>query len=151
MFAVNPLDEIQAGGVTAAPQLSCYLSIRVWAQRLNKDGRDMKSLLTKSLLAAALALAVGVTVEATVARAGDVVIEVAPGAPPPPRVEVVPAPPPGPAERVVWVRGHWRWDGHAWAWEPGHYAERPRREAHWVEGHWDRGPNGWVWVEGHWG
>ena len=111
----------------------------------------MTSLFTKAACAAAIALAMGMTVQATVARAADVIVELAPGAPPPPRYEAVPPPPPGRAERIVWVHGRWRWDGHAWAWEPGHYVERPRREAHWVEGHWDRRPNGWVWVEGHWG
>jgi hypothetical protein len=76
---------------------------------------------------------------------------IAPHAPPPPRHERIPPPPPGrPAEIVVWDPGHWHWDGRAWVWRPGHYIERPRREAKWVPGHWaTRGPQ-YVWVEGHW-
>ncbi len=109
----------------------------------------MTSLFSKAVCAAAIAMAAGMSVQATAARAADVII-MAPGAPPEPRYEAVPPPPPDRGERVVWVRGHWRWDGGAWAWEPGHYVERPRHHARWVEGHWAHRPGGWVWVEGHW-
>jgi hypothetical protein len=76
---------------------------------------------------------------------------VAPKPPPPVRYEAPPPPPPDRAELVVWDPGHWRWDGHDWAWQPGHYIERPRREAHWVPGRWAARPDGtWAWVEGRW-
>jgi len=79
-------------------------------------------------------------------------INLAPGEPPPLRHEMIPPPPVGRAERVVWVHGHWQWgrDRHHWDWVPGHYVERPRREAMWVDGHWDHRGGGWVWVEGEW-
>ena len=41
-----------------------------------------------------------------------------PSPPPPIRVEVIPV---RPHYAVVWVRGHWRWNGYRWAWIPGHY------------------------------
>jgi hypothetical protein len=47
-----------------------------------------------------------------------VVVERGPYPPPPPRVEYRPAPPP---YAVVWVRGHWRWNGYRWIWISGHY------------------------------
>ena len=47
-----------------------------------------------------------------------VVVERGPYAPPPPRVEYRPAPPP---YAVVWVQGHWRWNGYRYVWIPGHY------------------------------
>ncbi|HEY1720209.1 MAG TPA: hypothetical protein VGG27_03110 [Magnetospirillaceae bacterium] len=89
---------------------------------------------------------------ATAAKAAElgVTLDLAPGAPPPPRVEAVPPPPPGPPDHVVWVHGRWRWDGHGYVWEAGHYVERPRHGARWVEGHWNHRPDGWIWVEGHW-
>ena len=70
-------------------------------------------------------------------------------APPPPRVEVVP-PAPGPAERVVWVPGHWAWDGREYAWETGHYEERPGARAAYEPGHWEQSARGWTWVPGYW-
>ncbi len=81
----------------------------------------------------------------------EVVEIVAPRAPPPVRYEVVPPPPAGRVEVVTWDPGHWHWNGHEYVWVPGHYVERPRREAVWEPGHWAERPNGaWVWVEGHW-
>ena len=64
-------------------------------------------------------------------------------APPPTRVEVVPPPP---SERVVWVPGHWAWDGSDYAWEPGHYVERPSARAEFEPGHWVQTANGWTWL-----
>ncbi len=76
---------------------------------------------------------------------------VAPKPPPPVRYEAPPPPPPERAELVVWDPGHWRWNGRDWAWVPGRYIERPRREAHWVPGRWAERPDGtWAWVEGRW-
>jgi hypothetical protein len=47
-----------------------------------------------------------------------VVVERGPYPAPPPRVEHRPPPPP---YGVVWVQGHWRWNGQRWVWIPGHY------------------------------
>ncbi|HEY0792844.1 MAG TPA: YXWGXW repeat-containing protein [Chthoniobacterales bacterium] len=47
-----------------------------------------------------------------------VVVERGPYAPPPAIVEYRPAPPP---YRVIWVQGHWRWNGSRYVWVPGHY------------------------------
>jgi hypothetical protein len=69
-------------------------------------------------------------------------------APPAPVVETrVVAPGPG----YVWVGGFHRWDGHAYVWVPGHWAQPPRPHAVWVAGHWVHHPHhGWYWKEGHW-
>ena len=37
-----------------------------------------------------------------------------------------------------------------WEWVPGHWIERPRRDAVWVVGRWDRRGPEYVWVDGHW-
>jgi len=50
--------------------------------------------------------------------APTVIVERGPYPAPPPRVEYRPAPPPYP---VVWVRGHWHWNGYRYVWIPGHY------------------------------
>ena len=112
----------------------------------------MVSHFSKAICASAVALTLSFAIEAIPAQAADVgvALEIAPGAPPPPRYEAVPPPPPGRGELVVWTHGRWRWDGAGWGWVPGHYIERPRREARWHEGHWDHRPGGWVWVEGGW-
>jgi WXXGXW repeat (2 copies) len=98
-----------------------------------------------------LALAAGCVVERPPPRpAGEVEI-IAPRAPPAVRYEVAPPPPAGRADVVVWERGHWHWDGRDWEWVPGHFVERPHRQAEWVEGHWAERPNGaWAWIPGHW-
>jgi hypothetical protein len=107
-------------------------------------------LITAAIALPLLALTAGCVVEP--ARPPHAAIELAaPKPPPPPRYEVAPPPPPDRAERVVWDPGHWRWDGHDWDWVPGHFVERPHREAHWEPGHWQERPNGaWVWIDGEW-
>src|SRR5882724_392175 len=98
-------------------------------------------------LALLLALAVGATGCIVREPRGEII---ATQAPPPPRVEVVPAPP-RPREVVEWEPGRWQWEGREYRWIPGHYIERPRREAVYVPGHWDERPNGrWVWIGPHW-
>ncbi|HWK46550.1 MAG TPA: hypothetical protein VNT30_17650 [Stellaceae bacterium] len=77
-------------------------------------------------------------------------VEMVASAPPPPVRYEAPPPPPGPVERWVWQPGHWRWDGREYAWDPGHYVERPMRNAVWVPHQWVPRGNGWVMVEGHW-
>ena len=67
--------------------------------------------------------------------------------PPPAQVEVIGmAPGPG----FVWVRGYYRWDGMAYLWMPGRWAQPPYARAVWVPGRWRHHPQGWYWVEGHW-
>jgi len=71
--------------------------------------------------------------------------------PPAPREEPVPPPPlQYRADRVAWQPGHWRWDGHDYEWEPGHYVELPRHRHHWEAGRWEQRPGGWVWLDGRW-
>lgn len=107
-------------------------------------------LLTAVIALPLLAMTAGCVVERPPHERAVVEIT-APKPPPPPRYEVPPPPPPARADMVVWDPGHWRWDGHDWDWKPGHFVERPRREAQWVPGHWQERPNGsWAWIEGHW-
>jgi len=73
----------------------------------------------------------------------------APIAPPAVREEVVP-PPPGAPDRVAWVRGHYRWDGVAYVWVPGHYMNRPRPGLFWEPGRWVAVNGRWEWYAGHW-
>ncbi len=71
-------------------------------------------------------------------------------APPPVRYEQRP-PPPRPIEEVHWREGHWVWDGRQYAWNPGEWIVRPRREAVWEPAHWvERPGRGWVLIPGHW-
>ncbi len=104
------------------------------------------SALTRRGFASAFALlvAAGVLAGCVVAPRRGAVVAVRP---PPPRYE---APPPPPSERMVWDPGRWQWDGHDYRWVPGHYVERPYRDARWEPGHWAERNGGWVWVEGHW-
>ena len=84
---------------------------------------------------------------ASLSSGAQVVVRIGP--PPPRPVEVVP---PVPQEHPgwVWQEGYHRWDGHAYVWIPGHYAEPPYDHAHWIPGHWANRGGGYVWVEGHW-
>lgn len=67
--------------------------------------------------------------------------------PPAPRFETQP-PPPG--ESAVWDPGHWRWDGHDYAWVPGRYEARPSPQAQWRPDGWIERNGAWVWQSGHW-
>jgi hypothetical protein len=69
-----------------------------------------------------------------------------PAPPPAPRAEVQPS---CPGPDVVWVKGHWKWNGRKYKWVDGHWAKQ-RNKGHWVSGHWAKRPRGWVWVPGHW-
>jgi WXXGXW repeat (2 copies) len=72
---------------------------------------------------------------------------VAPYPPPPNRAEI---PPPAPSADLLWLVGHWIWDGVKYAWTPGHYGQRPAPTANWLPGYWDQESGGWLWTEGHW-
>ena len=78
------------------------------------------------------------------AVASDVVIRIAP-----PRVLVERRSRP-PSRNHVWVSGYHRWDGNAYAWQPGSWQPRPRPHARWVAHRYVRRGGGWVFVEGHW-
>ena len=55
-----------------------------------------------------------------------------------------------PSRQHVWVSGYHRWDGHAYAWQPGRWEVRPRPRAVWVAPRWQHRRDGYVFVEGHW-
>ncbi|MEI9972378.1 MAG: hypothetical protein WDO73_10195 [Ignavibacteriota bacterium] len=78
------------------------------------------------------------------ASAADVVVHVRP---PALRVEHRPA---RPGRNYVWVNGYHRWDGNAYAWEPGRWAVPPRERAVWVAPRWEHRRDGYVFVEGRW-
>ena len=66
--------------------------------------------------------------------------------PPPERVEVIPA---APGEDFVWTKGHWAWQGSAYAWIPGRWVKLEAGFREWVPGRWEHEQRGWVFVEGH--
>jgi WXXGXW repeat (2 copies) len=107
----------------------------------------MKVRLGLSFLLAALVL-VGLVVTPATASAQVRVRVYAPAPPPAPVREVIGV---APSHRHAWVPGYHRWDGRAYAWEPGRWAVRPRSRARWMPGHWERGGRrGWYFVEGRW-
>jgi len=57
---------------------------------------------------------------------------------------------PRPSPDHVWVSGYQRWDGKAYAWQPGRWEAPPRRHAKWVAPKWRHRHDGWVLEEGHW-
>ena len=67
--------------------------------------------------------------------------------PPAPIVEVRPV---APGPRYVWLDGHQRWDGRAYAWVPGRWVLPPRAHAVWAPGRWVHEKRGYYWVDGHW-
>ena len=68
-------------------------------------------------------------------------------APPAPRIEVI-AERPSPGH--VWLRGHWRYAGQTYVWEPGRWVKPPRRGVVWVEPRWESRNGGYVYIEGFW-
>jgi WXXGXW repeat (2 copies) len=71
----------------------------------------------------------------------------APYPPPARRAEIPPSPP---SDDLLWLVGHWSWDGSKYAWSAGHYTRRPTPTANWRPGYWDQQGGGWLWTEGHW-
>jgi hypothetical protein len=88
--------------------------------------------------------ACGALLAGTLAAGAQVYVHIGP--PAPHREVIGVAPHPG----WVWQPGYHRWDGGAYVWVPGSWAEPPHPHARWVAGHWDRRPGGYFWVEGHW-
>lgn len=73
----------------------------------------------------------------------------APVMPPAVREEFV-ATPAGPPDRVVWIPGHYDWNGAAYYWVPGRYIDRPRPGLYWEPGRWVAVGGRWEWYAGHW-
>jgi len=73
----------------------------------------------------------------------------APGAPPPPRGE---RPPEGlhPDSQLVFVPGHWAYDGVRWVWVEGAYRVPPRPGMRWRPPEWRVVPSGAVFIPGKW-
>jgi hypothetical protein len=78
---------------------------------------------------------------------GSAAAVVAPYPPPPKRAEI---PPPPSSSGLLWLVGHWGWDGAKYTWTSGHYVRRPTPTANWLPGYWGQEPSGWLWTEGHW-
>ena len=66
----------------------------------------------------------------------------------PPAEEVEVAPPP-PIVDMVWIKGHWHWNGAVWEWRRGHYG-RPRVGWRWVPAHYSNRGGAWVYIGAHW-
>ncbi|HXC92313.1 MAG TPA: hypothetical protein VNV18_19290 [Stellaceae bacterium] len=98
-------------------------------------------------VAAIFALLVSGCAVAKVDPPGHPVAAAAPYAPPPERAEI---PPPPLSADLLWLNGHWTWDGAAYAWTPGAYVQRPSPTANWLPGYWEQGSGGWSWTDGHW-
>ncbi len=82
----------------------------------------------------------------------EVVYEPAPSyivivAPPPPQTVIV-VPPPPPYDGAIWVRGHWRWNGHDYVWLTGHYIP-PRAGYTFVQPRWEYRDQRYVYVRGY--
>jgi hypothetical protein len=78
------------------------------------------------------------------AMAAQVIVQVAP-----PRV-VVENRGRAPQRGYVYQRGYHRWDGNAYAWQPGVWASPPSGRTRWVDHRWDHRREGYVYTEGHW-
>ncbi len=68
----------------------------------------------------------------------------------PPALPVYVVPPP-PADDLVWMPGHWRWDGYAYFWVPGTWVEAPEQGLLWTPGYWAWEEDRFFWHEGYWG
>ena len=67
-------------------------------------------------------------------------------APPPPKHENVQH---NSLESVVWVKGHWQWDGNRYIWQAGRWLQDKENRI-WVDGHWEQSRHGYVWKSGYW-
>jgi hypothetical protein len=94
----------------------------------------------KLFLSSLFAVAVGIAS----AQAADIVVKTKP---PATRVE---RRPPRPSPKHVWIGGYHKWDGRAYAWEPGRWEVPPREHAVWVAPKWQHSNDGYTFVEGRW-
>ena len=67
--------------------------------------------------------------------------------PPADLVEVVGVPP---AAGLVWLPGHWLWQGNEWIWSAGRWESPPRATAVWETGRWIERFHAWAWRPGRW-
>jgi nucleoid-associated protein YgaU len=65
-----------------------------------------------------IVLALALMVLSSLSFSREVVAQVYPPQPPPPRTEMRPMPP---ASDYAWVPGHWEWNGYDWDWIPGYW------------------------------
>ena len=86
----------------------------------------------------------GIAVGLTSAQADEVIVRTRPPHAVVERREV------RPSRDHVWVGGYHRWDGHAYAWNPGRWEAPPHPHARWVAPRWVHRHNGYVFVEGRW-
>ena len=94
----------------------------------------------KFFLSGLLAVGIGIGM----AQAEDVVVKVRP-----PKA-VVEHRSERPSQEHVWIGGYHKWDGHAYAWEPGRWEKPPHAHAVWVAPRWEHRNGGYVFVEGRW-
>jgi hypothetical protein len=94
----------------------------------------------KFLLMTLLGLGLGIGAS----QAAEVVVRVGP-----PRA-IVERRPVRPGARYVWIGGYHRWDGRAYAWQPGRWELPPREHAVWVAPRWEHRHDGYFFVEGRW-
>ena len=66
-----------------------------------------------------------------------------------PPVEKVVKVGPKPFKSVVWISGHWKWNGHKYIWSKGYWT-KPKLGKVWRKGHWVKKPRGWIYIKGHW-
>ncbi len=68
---------------------------------------------------------------------------------PPPRPETIP-PPPVTGTALLWMPGHWDWNGTGYIWQPGQYVPRDGHTNMFQPGFWQHTAAGWAWVPAHW-
>ena len=67
---------------------------------------------------------------------------------PPARLAEAVGVPPGPG--VIWMSGHWRWNGAEFFWIPGQWVAVQPGYRTWVPGRWIKTRRGWYFIDGHW-
>lgn len=95
----------------------------------------MRKAFLNALIAAALCMGVA---------EAEVIVKIAP-----PRLRVEHRPR-APGRDYVWIGGYHRWDGRAYAWEPGRWEAPPHAHAVWIAPRWEHRHDGYVFVEGRW-
>lgn len=74
--------------------------------------------------------------------------------PPPPPIpaaviEVIPKPPVA-ATPIIWLPGHWDWNGTGYVWQAGRYVPRDGHGDLYMPGYWAQTASGWQWQPAHW-
>jgi hypothetical protein len=81
-------------------------------------------------------------------EATTTVVVTEPPAPPPPQPDYFT---PQPSPYAVWIPGAWQFNGEAYIWVSGHWAEPPPHYSVYVGPHWAyRGGGGYVFIRGYW-